>query len=138
MRKQFLRIGAILMALGVVFGAFGAHSLKDMVTADRLEIFETGARYQVYHALGILLVGTLLYFRKTNLMPWAGWLFTAGIICFSGSLYLLSFAEILNVPTSLVGPITPIGGLLFVAGWIVLAISTFQENEKRYRKAHSE
>ncbi len=138
MRKQFLRIGASLMALGVILGAFGAHGLKEIVTADRLEIFETGARYQVYHALGILMVGTLLYFRKTSLMPWAGWLFTAGIICFSGSLYLLSFADVLDLPTSLIGPITPIGGLLFVAGWVVLAISTFQENEKRYRKAHSE
>ena len=138
MRKRFLRIGATLMALGVILGAFGAHGLKDIVTADRLDIFATATRYQVYHSLGIMLVGTLLYFRKTSLIPWAGWLFLAGIVCFSGSLYLLTFAEVFQLPTSLIGPITPIGGLLFVAGWIVLAISTYQENEKRYRKAETE
>ncbi|WP_020534088.1 DUF423 domain-containing protein [Lewinella cohaerens] len=138
MRKNFLRIGAILMALGVIFGAFGAHGLKEIVSAEKLGIFETGTRYQIYHAFAILLVGTLLYFRKTSLMPIAGWLFLGGIVCFSGSLYLLAFADLVALPTNLLGPITPIGGLLFVAGWVVLAISTFQDNEKRYRKSHSE
>ena len=135
MRKNFLRLGAILMALGVILGAFGAHGLQDMVSPERIDIFETGVRYQVYHSLGVLLIGVLLYFRKTSLMPWAGWLFIAGIAFFSGSLYLLTFAEVFKLPTSLIGPITPIGGLLFVAAWVVLAISTFQDNEKRYSKS---
>jgi len=134
MRKTFLRIGAILMAFAVIIGAFGAHSLQEIVTADNIRTFETGAEYQIYHSLAILMIGILLYFRKTSLMPIAGWLFLAGIICFSGSLYLLTFTDIINLPTGIIGPITPIGGLLFVAGWIVLAASTFQENEKRYRK----
>jgi uncharacterized membrane protein YgdD (TMEM256/DUF423 family) len=138
MRKNFLRVGAILMALGVVFGAFGAHGLKEIVSAEKLGIFETATRYQIYHALAILLIGTLLYFRKTSLMPLAGWLFLGGIACFSGSLYLLTFSDIVALPTNLIGPITPIGGLLFVAGWIVLAVSTFQDNEKRYRKGSAE
>jgi uncharacterized membrane protein YgdD (TMEM256/DUF423 family) len=133
MRKTFLRIGATLMALAVMTGAFGAHGLKDLVTAENLQTFETGARYQIYHSLAILMIGILLYFRKTSLMPIAGWLFLAGIVCFSGSLYLLTVAEIANLPTTIIGPLTPIGGVLFVAGWIVLAASTFQENEKQYR-----
>lgn len=124
------------MAFAVIIGAFGAHSLQDMVTPENISTFETGARYQVYHSLAIIMIGILLYFRKTSLMPVAGWLFLAGIVCFSGSLYLLSFAELVNLPTSLIGPVTPIGGLLFIAGWIVLAASTFQDNEKRYRKAN--
>jgi uncharacterized membrane protein YgdD (TMEM256/DUF423 family) len=138
MRKTFLRIGATMMALAVIAGAFGSHGLKEIVTADSLRTFEIGTKYQIYHSLAILMIGILLYFRKTSLMPIAGWLFLAGIICFSGSLYLLTFAEILDVPTDLIGPITPIGGLLFVAGWLVLAISTFQDNEKQYRRSSSE
>lgn len=126
------------MALAVIFGAFGAHSLATIVEPDRLSIFETGTKYQIYHSLALLMIGILLYFRKTSLMPIAGWLFFGGIICFSGSLYLLTFANIVNLPTGLIGPITPIGGLLFVAGWITLAASTFQDNEKRYRKAEAE
>lgn len=123
------------MALGVMLGAFGAHGLQNLVTPERIEIFETGVRYQMYHALGVLLVGILLYFRRTSLMPWAAWLFIGGIVFFSGSLYLLTFAEVFKLPTGLIGPITPIGGLLFVAAWIVLMISTFQDNEKRYSKS---
>jgi uncharacterized membrane protein YgdD (TMEM256/DUF423 family) len=138
MRKNFLRIGAILMALAVILGAFGSHSLQNIVTVDKLKIFEIGTRYQIYHALGMLLVGILLYFRKTSLMPWAAWLFFSGIILFSGSLYLLTFSDLLTLPTSLIGPITPIGGLCFIFGWVVLALSTFQDNQKRYRKGNPE
>ncbi len=138
MRKNFLRIGAILMALGVIFGAFGAHGLKEIVSPEKLGVFETATRYQIYHSLAILLIGILLYFRKTSLMPIAGWLFLGGIACFSGSLYLLTIADVVALPTNLIGPITPIGGLLFVAGWIVLAVSTFQDNEKRYSKGGAE
>ncbi|PSR08527.1 MAG: DUF423 domain-containing protein [Bacteroidetes bacterium] len=138
MRKNFLRIGAVLMALAVIFGAFGSHQLQQIITADKLKIFEIGTRYQIYHALGILLVGILLYFRKTSLMPWAAWLFFSGIVLFCGSLYLLTFSDLLTLPTSLIGPITPIGGLCFIAGWLVLALSTFQDNQKRYRKGNPE
>ena len=138
MRKNFLRVGASLMALGVIFGAFGAHGLREIVSPEKLGIFETATRYLIYHALALLLIGTLLYFRKTSLMPIAGWLFIGGIACFSGSLYLLTFADIVDLPTAILGPITPIGGFLFVAGWVTLAASTFQDNEKRYRKGSPE
>lgn len=136
MRKNFLRTGAIMMALGVIFGAFGAHVLKDIVASDRLDIFETAVRYQMYHGLGLLLLGTLLYFRRTPLMRFVGWLFAGGTLLFSGSLYLLTFADTVALPTQYIGPLTPLGGLLLVAGWVLLTISTFQENEKRYRKSN--
>lgn len=138
MRKQFLRIGALLMALAVIAGAFGAHALVGVLDEGHLKTYDTANRYHFYHALGLLLVGMLLYFRKTSLTPWAGWLFLAGIVCFSGSLYLLAFADIFAMPTGLLGPITPIGGLFFIAGWVVLAASTLQDNEKRYRKGDRE
>lgn len=134
MRKNFLRWGAGLMALGVLAGAFGAHTLEKLVEPDRLTIFNTGVRYHMYHALALLVLGVLLYIRRTSLMRYAGWLFLAGIALFSGSLYLLTFANIFNLPTSIIGPLTPIGGLCFIAGWVILFFSTFQENEKRYRK----
>ena len=133
MRKTFIRIGAISMAVAVMLGAFGAHGLKEIISAEGMHTFETGAKYHVYHSLAILLLGILLYYRKTSLMPIAGWLFLAGIICFSGSLYVLSFAELGNLPTSIIGPITPIGGLMLILGWGTLAASTFQDNEKPYR-----
>lgn len=138
MRKNFIRLGALLCAISVFFGAFGAHGLKEIIKPDQLAIFKTAVQYQFIHAIALLIVGVLLYFRKTSWMPIAGWFFLTGIICFSGSLYLLSVKDIFNLPTSLIGPITPIGGLLFVAGWITLFASTYQSNEKRYRKANTE
>ena len=138
MRKKFLRLGALLCAVSVMLGAFGAHGLKEIISVEQLAVFKTAVHYQFIHAIAILAIGILLYIRKTSWMPIAGWLFLGGIICFSGSLYLLSVKDIFDIPGSLVGPITPIGGLLFIAGWLTLLASTYQSNEKRYRKAHSE
>lgn len=121
------------MAIAIIIGAFGAHALKEIITDESMRTFETGARYHVYHSLALLMIGILLYYRKTSLMPIAGWLFVGGIICFSGSLYLISFSEVENLPLNVLGPLTPIGGVLFIAGWILLAASTFQHNEKQYR-----
>ena len=138
MRKTFLRLGTLLCAVSVIFGAFGAHSLKGIISANQIATFQTGVTYQFIHAIAIIVVGVLLYFRKTSWTPIAGWLFFGGIVCFSGSLYLLSIKDIFDIPTSLIGPITPIGGMLFIAGWITLFASTYQSNEKRYRKGNSE
>ncbi|MFN7116683.1 MAG: DUF423 domain-containing protein [Saprospiraceae bacterium] len=131
MRKVFLRIGSFLAMLAVILGAFGAHALKDVVPAEQLTTFETGVRYQMYHALAILLVDLLIHFRKTKYLIAAGWLFTAGIICFSGSLYILTFRYTAwQLPVGLLGPITPLGGLLFVSGWVVLFISGFVRSSR--------
>ncbi len=138
MRKLFLRIGSLFALVSVALGAFGSHGLAEILTLDQLRIFEIGVRYQFFHAIAIFALGSLLYYRKTKLMVFAGWIFTAGIILFSGSLYVLSVQELLNAPKEVVGPITPIGGTLLISGWALLFISTFQENEKLYKKKRTE
>ncbi|RMF04245.1 MAG: DUF423 domain-containing protein [Bacteroidetes bacterium] len=138
MHKTFLRLATLLLALAVALGAFGVHGLKALVPAEALATFKTGVLYHFLHALALLCVGVLLYVRKTPWTVYTGWFFVAGIACFSGSLYLLTLAKIMNLPTSILGPITPIGGLLFIVGWLLLFASTYQTNEKRYRKSKSE
>ena len=130
MRKVFLRIGSLLAMIAVILGAFGAHALKDKIPAAQLLIFETGVRYQFYHALAILLVDLLIHFRKTRHLVAAGWLFTAGIVFFSGSLYILSFRSLIPFSVSFLGPITPLGGALFIFGWGALFLSSFSEPDK--------
>ncbi len=134
MRKQFLRLGSILGMLAVALGAFASHSLKGMLNAEALATFEIGVRYQFYHALALLVVGVLSYVRKTKYLDVAGWLFFFGTLFFSGSLYLLSFKDIaFQFPTRVIGPITPFGGTLFIAGWFFLLLSSFQSVERNSR-----
>jgi uncharacterized membrane protein YgdD (TMEM256/DUF423 family) len=117
MDRTFMLIGAVAALIGVGFGAFGAHGLRARVSPDLLAVFETGVRYQMYHAFAILITALVLARLDGPLVRWAGWLFTAGIVFFSGSLYAL----VLTGTTSL-GAITPIGGLLFLAGWACLVL----------------
>ncbi len=138
MRKTFLRLGSFLALTAVAVGAFGSHGLKEMLSPEQLNTFEIGVRYQFYHALALLAVGLLLYFRKTSLLPWAGWFFTGGIVLFSGSLYLLATRDLLQLSLSWLGPVTPAGGLLFILGWGLFLFSTYQENQKIYRSRHKE
>jgi uncharacterized membrane protein YgdD (TMEM256/DUF423 family) len=105
--------GAILGFLGVAAGAFGAHALRGSLAPDRLEIFETAVRYQLVHALVLLTVPALG-------SPAAGWAFLAGTVIFSGSLYLLVLTDI-----RWLGAVTPIGGVLMLLGWLLLAISAY-------------
>jgi uncharacterized membrane protein YgdD (TMEM256/DUF423 family) len=108
------RIGAVLGALGVALGAFGAHGLKQLTTEQRLlDVWDTGAKYHLIHALAILLVA--LHPARPQV---PGWLFTAGIVVFSGSLYMLALTG-----KGWFGAITPIGGVCFIAGWIALALA---------------
>jgi uncharacterized membrane protein YgdD (TMEM256/DUF423 family) len=130
MRKVFLRIGSLLAMIAVILGAFGAHALKEMIPAAQLITFETGVRYQFYHAFAILLVDLLIHFRKTNTLVVAGWLFTAGVVFFSGSLYALSLQSMMSSSVSFLGPITPLGGLLFILGWGALFLSGFSHTNK--------
>ena len=119
MERLFLALGAGLAFLGVAAGAFGAHGLRDRLAADLLEIFEIAVRYQMYHALALLGVAlTMSRLGASLLLMWAGWLFVAGIVIFSGSLYLLSLTG-----TRWLGAVTPIGGVAFLAGWFCLAWS---------------
>jgi len=118
MDRTFLLIGALAGFLGVTFGAFGAHALRERLSSEMLAVFETGVRYQMYHALALLLVSAMMPRMGGWLVVSAGWLFTAGIVLFSGSLYVLALTGI-----TIFGAITPVGGLAFLAGWACLAIA---------------
>jgi len=122
MHKKFLVIAALLGALSVALGAFAAHKLKEILAPDVLQIFETAVKYQMYHALALLATGILLLQFPSSQLRWAGNLFLAGIILFSGSLYLLCFIKQQQIQALWVGAITPFGGLCFIAGWILLAV----------------
>lgn len=118
MDRTFLLIGALAGFLAVTFGAFGAHALRERLSPEMLAVFETGVRYHMYHALALLLVSAMMPRLGGWLIVTSGWLFTAGIVLFSGSLYVLAFTGI-----TIFGAITPIGGLAFLAGWACLAIA---------------
>lgn len=116
MHKKFIAIAALLGALSVGLGAFGAHGLKKILDANQLATFETAVRYQFYHTLALLAVGILFQQYANNRMLWAGRLFLIGILVFSGSLYLLCLLP----QFSWLGAITPIGGASFIVGWLCL------------------
>src|SRR3954466_1621395 len=122
--KAFIIVGAINAFMAVALGAFGAHGLKDKLDAHYLEIWKTGVTYQMFHAIGILVIG-LLISKVTSASPqftWSGWLMLAGIIFFSGSLYVLSLTKI-----GILGAITPIGGVCFLAGWVLMIVGTVKD-----------
>ena len=120
MNKALLAAGAISGAIAVAAGAFGAHALKDRLSEKALSVFETGARYQMYHALG-LFAAAWLASRGVGLATTGGWIMLGGIVVFSGSLYALALTD-----TKWLGAITPLGGLAFIAGWVWLAISALR------------
>jgi uncharacterized membrane protein YgdD (TMEM256/DUF423 family) len=124
MHRKILMGGLFFSFLSIVFGAFGAHALKSFIQPDRLVIFETGVRYQFMHGAGLIMLA--LYASQHNntvvmqkAIAWASIFFIVGIFCFCGSLYLLALQSILQLECiSIVGPITPIGGLFFILGWL--------------------
>jgi uncharacterized membrane protein YgdD (TMEM256/DUF423 family) len=123
---QFLRIAAISGAIAVGLGALGAHALKPLIEPFRLAYFEKAVQYQFIHTLALLAVVAMIWrFGETARLIWAGWAFILGIICFSGSLYLLAMVQIMPVPTQILGPITPIGGLCYITGWILVLLTSF-------------
>lgn len=123
MHRKFLIIGAISGFICVALGAFGAHTLKKLIAADQLSAFETGVRYQFYHTIVLLVVSVLLFVKGDNIfLKRAGYFFITGIIFFSGSLYFLSTQVILNANMSWLGPVTPLGGLFFMTGWLMILI----------------
>ncbi len=114
---MFLAAGAIAALLAVLLGAFGAHALKERVAADLMPMWRTGVEYHFYHALGLLAVGLLLLRLPGNaLLKWAGWAMLAGMLLFSGSLYLLALSG-----ARWLGAVTPLGGTAFIIGWALLA-----------------
>ena len=123
MNKTFLITAAIIGALSVALGAFGAHGLKDKLNEYTLGIFETAVRYQFYHVFALVAVGLLFQSYNNGWMLWSGRLFIAGMILFCGSLYALTyFLANNNESMKWLGAVTPFGGLCFIAGWVCIAI----------------
>ena len=118
MDKTFLLLGSVSAFLAVAIGAFGAHGLRARLSPDMMAVFQTGVQYHMYHALALILVAAILGHLSGWLIQTAGWCFLAGIVFFSGSLYLLAVTGV-----TMLGAITPIGGLLFLAGWACLAFA---------------
>jgi uncharacterized membrane protein YgdD (TMEM256/DUF423 family) len=117
MDRLFFGLGAASAFISVAAGAFGAHALRQRLEPDLLAVFETGARYQMYHALALLAVAWAATRWPGTLVTWAGWLFVLGTVLFSGSLYVLALSGI-----RWLGAITPLGGLAFLAGWLCLVL----------------
>ena len=122
--KLFIILGSLNAFIGVGLGAFGAHGLKSKVTPDMLTVWETAVLYHLIHALGLLLIGIFCYLLPdTSLVRTSGWLLQAGIILFSGSLYALVLTG-----TKPLGIITPIGGVAFLSGWLLLALAAWRHS----------
>ncbi|MDF0718571.1 DUF423 domain-containing protein [Kaistella sp. PBT33-4] len=119
MKTFTLVVGAVYGLLSVILGAFGAHALKKVISAEKLISFETGVRYQMYSALFLLIVGYILKFESPS-EKWISILMIAGTFIFSFSIYLLSMSEAWNMNFKFLGPITPIGGLMMIISWAML------------------
>ena len=119
MKNLTLIIGAVYGLTSVILGAFGAHALKKVISAEKLVSFETGVRYQMYAAFFLLIVGYILKFETTS-EKWISILMIAGTFIFSVTIYLLAFNEVMSIPTKIIGPLTPLGGLLMIISWAML------------------
>jgi uncharacterized membrane protein YgdD (TMEM256/DUF423 family) len=126
MNKRIIIAASIFGMIAVILGAFGAHTLKARFSSSELEVWKTAVDYHFYHTFALLFLST---FSKKNsrAINLSAWFFTIGIVLFSGSLYLISTKEILNISQiSIIGPITPIGGLFFIMGWFSLLVATLK------------
>jgi uncharacterized membrane protein YgdD (TMEM256/DUF423 family) len=126
MNRQIIITASLLGLLAVITGAFGAHGLKAQIDAQQLEIWHTAVQYQFYHVFALLFLSTIAR-PNSRLVKAAYYLFVLGIVFFSGSLYLLACRDMLGLTKLyLIGPITPIGGLLFILGWLMLALAAIR------------
>jgi uncharacterized membrane protein YgdD (TMEM256/DUF423 family) len=128
MHNKYIVSGALLAAIAVILGAFAAHSLKAILTVESLAVFETSVRYQMYHAFAIIIVGILYKENTSKTLLLAGKLFILGILLFSGSLYLLTAIKAMQANNFLwVGAVTPLGGVCFIAGWLLVCKSFWRK-----------
>lgn len=119
--RRFLTISGLLLAAAVMLGAFGTHSLQNVLTPQQMTSFDSAVTYHFYHALGIVVVAfTVRYLPDSRLLPWAGWLMVVGIVFFSGSIYAITF----GAPRS-VAMAAPVGGISFMTAWVIYAWSAF-------------
>ena len=122
---MWMVIGAVMLALAVILGAFGAHGLKAMLTASQMAVYQTAVQYHFYHGVGVILVGLIMYMvADLRAIEWVARCLFMGVILFSGSLYGLTLTEI-----RWLGVITPLGGVLFIVGWLILAVSLYQKRQ---------
>ena len=128
MQKIFLVAASVAGLIAVIFGAFGAHTLKPLLTPEQLNIWEKGVQYQIYHALALFLCSLFLKKEFSTQIRNAAICFILGILFFSGSLYLLATKDLTHIPTVIVGPITPIGGFFFIAGWGLVLVQALKKN----------
>lgn len=120
--KIFLFLGGANAALVVILGAFGAHALKTRLTSDMMAIYHTAIQYHLFHALGLIAIGLLAaWWPSSGYLKWAGWIMLAGVVLFSGSLYVLSLSGM-----RWLGAITPLGGVAFIAAWVLLCIAVLK------------
>jgi uncharacterized membrane protein YgdD (TMEM256/DUF423 family) len=127
MHRSFLTTASVLLGLAVILGAFGAHGLKETISAQSLATYETGVRYHFYHGFALLATGILYERFNKKWLRFAGYCFIIGIVLFSGSLYLLAMLmrpDVVGIEK--IGLITPFGGLFFIAGWIFLSLSPWR------------
>lgn len=122
MSKTILTTASIFLTLAVAIGAFGAHGLKSHLSAEMIAIYKTGVEYHFYHALGLLLTGVLSFLVPSRLLKWSAIFLATGIVLFSGSLYVLAITGI-----KWLGAITPLGGLGFIAGWVLLFVAVLKK-----------
>ena len=127
MYKPALITGALFAALAVILGAFGAHALKAILPPDQLLVFETGVRYQFYHSFALLITGIVYSSFPFKPIRLASSFFTTGIILFSGSLYAMTLLNASGMSLGAIGVITPIGGLFFIAGWVLLFLGIIKK-----------
>lgn len=118
--KKIIVLASILAAITIGVGAFGAHGLKELISSEALITFETGVRYQMYHVIALFVIGSTPYVNAST-KKWSALFLLIGIILFSGSIYVLALKELWSFSVSFLGPVTPIGGLFFVLGWLRLA-----------------
>lgn len=133
MERKTVAWASGILLVAVALGAFGAHGLRERLSPEALGQWKTGVEYQFYHGLGLLLLAALGQVVPANTVSMVRGLFIGGILCFCGSLYLLSTRGIMGTEglTTVLGPITPLGGLLFMAGWAVLLLRTFRGSRAR-------
>ena len=125
MRSGFLLLAALSGFMAVALGAFGAHGLKNVASAEMIAIFNLGVEYQFYHTFALIAVAFAGHWLKSRLLDWAGYLFMLGIVLFSGSLYLYAL-----LGTKWNGPITPLGGVCFLLGWLFIAVAVWKNRVK--------
>jgi len=126
MNKSIVLTGSIVLVLSIILGAMAAHALEKVLPPDKIASFETGVRYAMYHGLAFLILG--LGAEKLPKLTWVFRLLLAGVILFSGSIFFLALQPVLQVSLKFLGPVTPLGGVLMIAGWLLLTIGLIRRN----------